>query len=133
MNTTWSGSVKIIEALDRKIAQLKREIEILNKALRDAHESSARSWRQQHERTVTALESEDGDWLIVPEWSEVGVYASEAEARAAAERVAAIDCQRCSVVGLATVCEVPAAPMDEEEEETTQEEWQEQWKYGRAL
>jgi len=129
MNATWQGSVTIIEALDRKIAALKREVEILNKALRDAHENSARSWRQLHERTATVLESEDGDWLIVPEWSEVGVYASEAEARAAAGRVAEMDRQRCAVVRLATVCEIPAEPLDDEEEETNRE----QWKYGRAL
>ncbi len=128
MNATWNGSVALIEAQDRKIAALRREIEILNRALHDAHESGARSWRQQHERTVTALESEDGDWLIVPEWSEVGVYASEAEARAAAKRAAEMDRQRCAVVHLTTVYEIPAEAMTAEDEEM----YQEQWKYGRA-
>lgn len=115
MNTTWSGSVELVSAQDKVIAELKAEVERLHRELDREKHNAVMRYKQWRELTEAFTEGESGDWLVIADYTGPEVYDTENKAIGAANRNAD-EGQKCVVVQIKSVVDIPHHAMTKADE-----------------
>lgn len=133
MNMSWKGNAELIEAQDKRIAQLKAENERLRKQLDFALKDGDTRWHKEHAKLNDLWGAEDGEYVCIAEYSGADSFATLREA----EENAAY-CQRnhecCAIVKLISIAEVNEYEDEPEDDprdyKADQIQYDEPWKYA---
>ena len=115
MNMKWEGSVELVSAQDKLIAELKAEVERLRKEVEREKHNAVMRYRQWRELTEAFTEGENGDWLVIADYTGPEVYDTENKAVGAANRNAD-EGQKSVVVQIKSVVDIPHHAMTRADE-----------------
>lgn len=122
MNMPWQGSMTLVEAQDKRIAALKAEIERLRKEVEHQRHNAVMRYKQWRELTEAFTEGEHDDWIVIADFTGPEIYDTETKAIGAANRNAD-EGQKCAVVRLMSIVDIPHHEMSREDEIAYAEEW----------
>ena len=130
MNMSWAGNVELIEAQDKRIAQLKAENERLKKQLDYALKEGDKRWQKEHARMDDFWEAEEGDYVVIREFDDAEVFGNRQDALEAADYYRQQH-ERCAVIRISDLLEVKEDEADEYEEPRADKiMYDEEWKYA---
>ena len=112
MNASWEGCTKLIEAQDRRIAELKKQIESLNKQLDFALKTGDARWNKEHAKLNDLWDSEEDAYVVIPEYSAAEAFSTYQEALDDAEYYQRQH-ERCAIVRICDMMEVKENEADE--------------------
>lgn len=122
MNKRWNGSIELVSAQDKLIAELKAEVATLKKEIEHQRHNAVMRYKQWRELTEAFTEGESGDWLVIADYTGPEVYDTENKAIGAANRNAN-EGQKCAVVRLMSVVDIPHHAMTKADEIQYAEGW----------
>ena len=129
MRATWDGCTKLIEAQDKRIAELKAQVERLNRQLDYALKEGDRKWAKEHARLNDFWNAEEGDYILIREYGNAEVYSNRQDALEEAFYYQNQH-ERCAIIRISDFME----PKEDEDEYSDPRAdkvmYDEEWKYA---
>ena len=105
MNASWEGCTKLIEAQDKRIAELRAQVERLNRQLDYSLKTGDERWMKEHARLNDLWGAADGEYVCIPEFNASEAFATLREAE---ENAAYYQRQheRCAIIKMISIAEI---------------------------